>query len=242
MSRNIQFLDAMAARGIYNTFTNVILDPNALHNLFWADLHASKSLIKHWETFDSSIVIPVELISFTASVNNNTVTFNWLTTTELNNLMFEIERRSNEHQFVTIGYVEGHGTTTEPQEYSYVDNTVETGTYFYRLKQIDFNGRYEYSDEIEVEVNGPLTFALDQNYPNPFNPSTLIKYSVPENGFVKLSVYNLIGEEVSVLVNETVDAGFYEVTFNAANLPSGTYFYRLQAGNTVQVKKMILLK
>ena len=189
------------------------------------------------------ITVPVELTSFTANVNNEgNVVLNWNTATELNNQMFEIERRNNEGQYSTIGYVDGFGTTTEPQEYSYTDNTAGTGTYYYRLKQIDFGGQYEYSDEIEVEVIGPLTFALEQNYPNPFNPSTNIKYSLPENGFVKLSVYNLVGEEVSVLVNETVDAGFYEATFNAASLPSGTYFYRLQAGNTVQVKKMVLLK
>jgi len=187
--------------------------------------------------------IPVELTFFTANVNaERNVVLNWSTATEINNQMFKIERRTNEGQFITIGYVEGFGTTTEPQEYTYFDNTVGTGTYFYRLKQIDFGGQYEYSDEIEVEVNGPLTFALEQNYPNPFNPSTIIKYSVPENGFVKLSVFNLVGEEVSVLVNQEVDAGFYESTFSAANLPSGTYFYRLQAGNTVQVKKMVLLK
>jgi hypothetical protein len=187
--------------------------------------------------------VPVELTSFTANVNNEgNVVLNWSTATEVNNQMFEIERRNTEGQFTTIGYVEGYGTTTEPQEYSYIDNTVGTGTYFYRLKQIDFNGAYEYSDEIEVEVNGPLTFALGQNYPNPFNPSTLIKYSVPESGFVKLSVYNLIGEEVSVLVNKVVDAGFYEAAFNAANLPSGIYFYRLQAGDYVETKKMVLMK
>lgn len=189
--------------------------------------------------------LPVELTSFTANVNSERyVVLNWSTATEINNQMFEIERRGDGGQYTTIGYVEGFGTTTEPQEYTYVDNTVETGTYFYRLKQIDFGGQFEYSDEVEVEVevNEPLTFGLDQNYPNPFNPSTLIKYSIPENGFVKLSVYNLVGEEVSVLVNQEVDAGFYEVTFNAANLPSGTYFYRLQVGNTVQVKKMVLMK
>jgi hypothetical protein len=187
--------------------------------------------------------LPVELTSFIANVNNvGNVVLNWSTATELNNQMFEIERRSNEGQYTTIGYVEGFGTTTEPQEYSYTDNTVGSGTYFYRLKQIDFGGQYEYSDEIEVEVNGPLTFALEQNYPNPFNPSTNIKYSVPENSFVKLSVYNLVGEEVSVLVNETVDAGFYDIAFNATNLPSGTYFYRLQTGNIVQTKKMVLMK
>ena len=110
------------------------------------------------------------------------------------------------------------------------------------MKQIDFGGRYEYSDEIEVEVLGPLTFDLDQNYPNPFSPSTNIKYSVPETGSVKLSIYNALGEEVAVLVNGIVQAGFYEVTFDASNLPSGAYFYRLQSDNLNQVMKMLLLK
>ncbi|MCH7964261.1 MAG: T9SS type A sorting domain-containing protein [Bacteroidetes bacterium] len=192
---------------------------------------------------DSGLPLPVELTSFTAYVNaEGNVVLNWSTATELNNQMFEIERRSKEGQFITIGYVEGYGTTTEPQEYSYIDNTVGTGIYYYRLKQIDFGGQYEYSDEIEVEVNGPLTFALEQNYPNPFNPSTLIKYSVPENGSVKLSVYNLVGEEVSVLVNQEVDAGFYEATFNAADFPSGIYFYKLQSDSFVETKKMVLMK
>ena len=188
-------------------------------------------------------VIPVELTSFTASINNKgDVVLKWSTATEVNNQLFEIERKSVYGRYTTIGSLEGYGTTTEPQEYSYIDNTVGTGTFFYRLKQIDFGGQSEYSNEVEVEVNGPFTFALEQNYPNPFNPLTKIKYSVPENGNVKLSVYNLVGEEVSVLVNERVNAGFYEVSFNASSLPSGTYFYRLQTGNSIQTKKMILLK
>ncbi len=189
------------------------------------------------------VQVPVELTSFTANVNDQgNVILNWSTATELNNQMFEIERKSEEGQYVTIGYVNGHGTTTEPQEYSYIDNTVETGTFFYRLKQIDFLGTYEYSDAVEVEVNGPLTFGLDQNYPNPFNPSTIIKYRISETGSVKLSIYNTLGEEVAVLVNGLVQAGFYEVTFDASNLPSGVYFYRLQSGNKVEAKKMILLR
>ncbi len=187
--------------------------------------------------------IPVELTLFTANVNKDgNVVLNWVSATELNNHKFEIERRNADSQFITIGLVDGHGSTTEPQEYSFLDNTVETGTYFYRLKQVDFSGKYEYSEEIEVEVNKPLTFDLQQNYPNPFNPSTLIKYSVPVSGLVKVSVYNLIGEEVSVLVNKEVYAGFYEVTFDSGNLSSGAYFYKLQAGNTIELKKMILMK
>jgi len=188
------------------------------------------------------IIVPVELTSFTGSSVDGNVTLNWSTATETNNLMFEIERSTEGKEFYSIGFVNGHGTTTEPQEYYYIDNTVETATYFYRLKQIDFLGTYEYSDEIEVEVKGPLTFNLEQNYPNPFNPSTNIKYNIPESGIVKLAIYNTLGEEVAVLVNGMVEAGFYEVTFNAVNLPSGIYFYKLQAGNTVQLKKMVLMK
>ena len=192
--------------------------------------------------------VPVELISFTARVNNNgSVVLNWSTASEINNQMFEIERASSStmplfDEWVRIGFVEGYGTSTEQKAYFYIDNSVKTGSYYYRLKQVDFSGEYKYSNVIEIEVNGPLTFGLEQNYPNPFNPSTLIKYSVPGNGFIKLSVYNLIGEEVKVLVNNEVDSGFYEVIFNAENLPSGTYFYRLQSGNTVQLKKMLLMK
>ena len=156
--------------------------------------------------------------------------------------MFEIERRTSESQFATIGYVEGNGTITEPQHYNYTDATVNTGVYYYRLKQLDFLGSYEYFDEIEVDVNGPLTFILEQNYPNPFNPSTNIKFSVPTTGQVKLAVYNLVGEEIAVLVNEIKEAGFYEVTFNAASLPSGTYFYKLDSPGAIQAKKMVLLR
>ncbi|RKY96604.1 MAG: hypothetical protein DRQ13_05715 [Ignavibacteriae bacterium] len=187
--------------------------------------------------------VPVELTSFTANVNNSgQVELNWSTATETNNQLFEIERRAENGQFSTIGYVEGHGTTTEPQNYSYTDVSVSTGIYYYRLKQLDFLGSYEYFDEIEVDVNGPLSFDLEQNYPNPFNPSTNIKFSVPESGDVRLAVYNLVGEEVAVLVDGFSEAGFFEVTFNASSLPSGAYFYKLQSGNSVVAKKMLLMK
>jgi len=187
--------------------------------------------------------VPVELTSFTANVNTNgNVVLNWSTASELNNQMFEIERKAENSDYVTIGYVNGYGTTTETQEYSYIDKNVETGIYFYRLKQIDFLGTYEYFDEIEVDVNGPSHFALGQNYPNPFNPSTQIEFRIPETGNVKLAVYNLVGEEVALLVNGLIEAGVHEVTFNADNLPSGAYFYKLQSGSKVEVKKMLLTK
>jgi len=188
-------------------------------------------------------VLPVELTSFNASTNNSgIVMLNWSTASEVNNQMFEIERRNDLTDYATIGFVEGKGTTSEQHQYSYVDKNAKTGTYYYRLKQIDFGGKYEYSSEVIVDVKGPLTFKLDQNYPNPFNPSTTIKYSIPENGHVKLAVFNMLGEEVSTLVNGQFEAGFYETNFDASNLPSGAYIYRLEAPGSVQIKKMLLLK
>lgn len=196
----------------------------------------------YYDDYSINDITPVELTSFTASVNEGNVVLNWSTATETNNHLFEIERRAEQGEYFAIGYVNGAGTTTEPQNYSYVDNTVQTGKYYYRLKQVDFNGSFEYSDEVEVDVNGPLTFNLEQNYPNPFNPSTTIKFSVPESGNIKLAVYNTVGEEVAVLVNGYSDSGFFEVSFNASSLPSGVYLYKLQSANSVQTKKMMLLK
>jgi hypothetical protein len=187
--------------------------------------------------------IPVELASFTASVTpQGHAVLNWSTASEINNRGFEIERRSVDGQFATVGFVEGYGTTTEEQTYTYVDRSVNPGTYYYRLKQIDLDGQFEYFGEIELDVTPPLAFGIEQNYPNPFNPNTSIKYSVAEAGYVRLAVYNTLGEEISVLVNGQSDAGFFEVNFDASNLPSGTYIYRLEAPGFAEAKKMILMK
>jgi hypothetical protein len=189
------------------------------------------------------LYVPVELTSFTASTNNiGQVVLNWQTATETNNRMFEIQRKTDNSNYSTIGFVDGAGTSTEQHNYTYVDKNVNTGNYTYRLKQIDFDGRFQYSDEVNVSATGPTTFNLAQNYPNPFNPTTNISFSVPESGNVKLAVYNTIGQEVAVLVNGAVTVGQHEVTFNAASLPSGTYFYKLQTSNSIMVKKMMLLK
>jgi hypothetical protein len=226
--------------GTFGTPVPKVLDAN---DFFGPDAVAANNEMYIDDYRFGDMPVPVELTSFTASVNNNgNVILNWSTATEINNNMFEIERRTEEGAYFTIGYVNGAGTTTEPQNYSYTDKSVETGKYFYRLKQIDFDGRFEYSDAVEVDVSGPLGFNLEQNYPNPFNPSTSIKYSIPESGNVKLSVYNLVGEEVAVLINGFTQSGFYEVSFDASNLPSGVYLYKLQSANSVQTKKMMLLK
>ena len=187
--------------------------------------------------------IPVELTSFTAIVKHNAqVVLNWSTATELNNQMFEIERRDENNDYVTIGYIDGHGTTTERQDYTYVDKTVEEGTYYYRLKQIDFDGTFEYSDVVTVEIGVPDNFYISQNYPNPFNPETRIDFTLPGKQLVSLRIYNMLGELVGELVNEVKKAGSYSVIFDASNLPSGVYFYRLQTPGFTDNKKMILLK
>jgi hypothetical protein len=181
----------------------------------------------------------------------------WSTSTELNNHIFEIERKMEEEEFYTIGYVQGNGTTTEVHNYTYTDKNVERGKYFYRLKQIDYSGAYEYSDEIEVSVTGILNFGLGQNYPNPFNPSTKIKYTIPSvtlrqaqsDSWVTLKVYDVLGNEIATLVNEEKPAGTYEVEFNinshsgeVRNLSSGVYFYQLRSGDFIETKKMVLIK
>ena len=188
--------------------------------------------------------VPIVLTSFTATSNSNEVILNWSTATETNNRGFEILRftQNDNSGWQTIGFVPGFGTTTKPKSYRYTDSKVSTEKYTYRLKQIDFDGSYEYSMEVEVEVSVPLKFSLEQNYPNPFNPNTQISYQLPVNCGVKLKVLDILGSEVAVLVNEYKIVGKYDVEFNASSLSSGVYFYQLKAGNYIDTKKMMLIK
>ena len=192
-------------------------------------------------------VIPVELTSFVAKNERNNVTLNWATATEVNNNGFQIERKLNgTTEWTKLSFVSGRGTTTERNNYSYVDKSLTVGKYSYRLKQVDLDGTFEYSPIIEVDVNAPNEFTLYQNYPNPFNPSTTIEYSLPEKADVTISIYTAIGELVTTLVNGTVEAGYQKTNFNAANFTSGTYIYQIRAvgsGKTfVDTKKMTLIK
>ena len=191
-------------------------------------------------------VVPVELVSFTANTNGNNVNLSWSTATEINNSGFEIERAVSSPlstlYWGKVGFVNGNGTTTETQSYSFTDDNLTSGKYLYRLKQIDFDGTYEYSNEVEVTVTVPEKYELSQNYPNPFNPSTKINYQIAQNNFISLKVYDVLGNEVTTLVNENKTAGYYEINFDASSLSSGVYLYKLQAGSFVETKKMILLK
>ena len=187
-------------------------------------------------------VVPVELISFSASVTGNSIILNWSTATELNNSGFEIERKLPNSNWERIGFILGAGSTTENRTYSYYDDSLSLGLYSYRLKQIDFDGSFEYSKTIEVEVNNPGEYYLNQNYPNPFNPSTKITFILPQESFVTLIVYNSLGERVMTLINEVINSGKHSINFNAGNLSSGTYLVELKAENFVDVKKMNLIK
>jgi hypothetical protein len=191
------------------------------------------------------VVVPVELVSFSYEINEkNDVTLSWITATETNNHGFEILRRiqNNIDGWNKIGFVAGYGTTTETQHYSFTDNDVKSGKYQYRLKQIDFDGSFEYSNVIDVEIGSPDKFYLSQNYPNPFNPTTSIQYAVSSPQFVSLKVYDVLGNEIAILVNEEKPAGTYEVEFDGAGLPSEIYFYQLKADSYINTKKMIIIK
>lgn len=193
--------------------------------------------------------IPVELTSFTAFVNDKQVQLKWITATELNNSGFSVERKIEGNDWKKIGFVSGNGTTTENHFYSYTDDLTSVftnnGKILYRLKQIDFDGSFEYSNTLEVVLLTPDKFTLEQNYPNPFNPSTIITFHLAKASNVELKVYDIIGNEIATLVNEYRPAGVYKVPFSIDNndgLSSGIYFYKITAGDFVQTRKMILIK
>ena len=186
--------------------------------------------------------LPVELTAFTATGMISSVVLNWTTATETNNSGFEIEQKSSA-DWTTLGFVAGHGTSNASHRYSYVVSNVSPGRSSYRLKQIDRDGNFKYSQTVEATVGtGPKDYGLSQNYPEPFNPSTTISYDLPTSSRVKLTIYDILGHNVATLVNEQKEAGSYSVQWNASNVASGVYFYRLEAGSFLQTKKLVLLK
>lgn len=186
--------------------------------------------------------LPVNLASFVSSVNGNNIELKWSTESELNNSGFDIERKENS-DWKNIAFINGNGTTNNTSSYSFTDRNLQSGSYQYRLKQIDFNGNYEYHYLTnEVNVGAADKFTLEQNYPNPFNPSTTINYSLSKDGFVSLTVYDMLGREMKSLVKEFKTAGYYSVDFNASTLTSGMYFYKLNANGFTYIRKMTLIK
>ncbi|MEJ2104787.1 MAG: T9SS type A sorting domain-containing protein [Ignavibacteriaceae bacterium] len=192
-------------------------------------------------------LVPVELTSFTAIADKNNVVLNWSTATEVNNAGFEVQKIKGNNEFVTIGYVPGHGSTTEPQNYNFTDANLASGSYTYRLKQIDYNGTFSYSNEVNVDVTAPVQFELAQNYPNPFNPSTKINFSLAVDSKVSLKIFNVLGQEVAAGINSNLTAGSHQFNFDASSLNSGVYMYRIEANGIdgssfVSTKKMVFTK
>jgi len=219
---------------------------NPVDTLYYRVYAYSQDTVSEYSNI-AEMIIPVELVSFTAEIFKSKVTISWRTATEANNLGFEVQRKLENSEWKRIGFVEGHGTTTERQNYKYIDEIIgiQARTVGYRLKQINYDGSYEYSEVVEVTNPAPTEFVLEQNYPNPFNPSTKIRYEIPgqaDKKLVVLKLYDVIGNEIATLEKEVKEAGRYEVELNATNLPSGIYFYRLSAGSFTDTKKMILLK
>jgi hypothetical protein len=241
----------------WGDYTSMCIDPDGI--TFWyADEYVQTSGVKNWQTrvasFQLGTALPVELTTFTASADNKSVKLKWRTETEVNNHGFNIERRviaeskDDNSGWATIGFVPGNGNSNKPVNYSYTDNIIDKGTEFqYRLKQIDKDGVFQYTNSINVTTL-PSIYVLSQNYPNPFNPSTTIRYSLPYSSNIKISVYNSIGENVRELFKGEKAAGVHELNFNASSFTSGIYVCRIQANsidgkqNFTSTKKMILLK
>ena len=194
-----------------------------------------------WQ-YPSDAPLPVELKSFTVTPIDLNVVLTWQTATEVNNYGFEIERSQAKESWSKVGFVTGNGNSNSPKEYTFSDQPIKEGQYFYRLKQIDNDGKFEYSKVVEVNYKLPIQFSLEQNYPNPFNPSTIIKYSVPKTSKVSLKIFDQLGKQVTEVVNEEQAAGNYEIKFNASGLSSGIYFYRLTSGSIISTQKMIFTK
>lgn len=190
----------------------------------------------------TSEIVPVELTMFTGFGDEGLVKLTWSTATETNNRGFEVERMTNNKSYEKIGYVPGAGSTSIPRNYTFTDKWGQCGINFYRLKQIDYDGTFEYSKEIQVNSLTTLKYEIAQNYPNPFNPATTIRYSIAKAGMVTLNVYNLLGRKVMQIVNEVKNAGVYQVQFDGTKLAGGLYIYQIKADGFTACRKMLLVR
>ena len=230
----------------FGDYTNIAAFNRNVHPI-WMRMDGTSLSIWTAVIEDTSAVIPVELTNFSYSIDDGKIKLAWETSSETNNMGFEIQRMLSTHQSLvsnweSIGFVNGSGTSTQKQFYSFTDIPKQKGIYLYRIKQIDFDGSFKYSNELEINFESVMDFTLLQNYPNPFNPATTISYQVPYTSRVLIKVFDVIGKEIITLVNEIKAYGTHEVTFDASTLPSGLYVYRMFADNRTFTKKMMLAK
>ena len=249
-SQNINLITNLVGGKTY--YLEVYFEAHVSYNGGGTLFYDSNNGYNYRATFTTNNPLPVELSSFSASFVGNTVKLNWRTESEVNNYGFEVERYalSAERQaWEKIGFVNGNGNSNSPKSYTFTDTDVLSGKYSYRLKQIDNDGKFEYSKTIEVDFGAPKKFELSQNYPNPFNPVTTIRFTIPptplafgEGLGVRLVVYNILGQQVAVLLNDILESGVHTINFDASELNSGMYIYKIEAGNFVQTRKMTLIK
>jgi hypothetical protein len=189
---------------------------------------------------------PVELISFNADIVGKNIQLNWITATEANSYGFSIERSRDNSSFEEVGFVNAAGNSSSIKNYKFVDKLTAFGKYYYRLKQIDMNGTFEYSQEVEVSINNPNDFSLSQNYPNPFNPTTRVKFSIPSKSYVRLNLYDVLGNQVGQILDGEIEAGVHEATISSNEiggpLSSGIYFLKLETENFQKSIKITLTK
>jgi hypothetical protein len=200
-----------------------------------------------WDS-NNSCNVPVELSCFSFYLSENIVILTWETASETNNFGFEIERKSNSGFWEKIGFIQGNGTTNVFKKYFFTDHSkLEPGNYFYRLKQIDTDGTFEYSSEIKVLLDLPKEYKLSNNYPNPFNPETIINYQLPKSVHVEIKIYNTLGQEIRTLLNEKRNAGYHQVIWDGKDnsgktVSTGTYLYQMKTNDFVEVKKMTFIQ
>jgi hypothetical protein len=243
IERESQGPDAFVAIDTASANANLFIDNTVSYATYNYRIKAYNTSGQSTYSNVAQIVVPVELTSFNASLKDAGVLLEWVTATEINNMGFEIQRNLSDI-WETIGFVEGKGTTSEITNYHFFNDLSEfnySAKLQYRLKQIDYNGAFSYSEIVEVEFI-PENYSLSQNYPNPFNPTTTISFKLANSTFVSLKIYNILGNEVLTLVNQVMPGGKHEIKFDAVGVPSGVYLYTITAGDFVDIKKMILMK
>lgn len=243
----ILFCSLLCCNYIFSQQSNITYDNGSIIDIqISADVCADVITINGSYSGGGSIctgALPVTLSLFNTSTEKNNVKLYWKTANELNNSGFQVQRRSDGNEWIVLTFVQGNGTANEPVEYLYTDTKLLPGKYFYRLKQTDYNGNYEYFDlPLPVIISKPNEYKISQSYPNPSNPKCNIDYQVPEKIKVNITVYDLLGKLVMVLVNDYKEAGIYTVGFDGENVSSGTYFYVISAGNFKEIKKLVLVK